>query len=205
MSSEHLSKSSQTSISGSTWSEVGNNPLQGTGYVGTGVHEGVSVAMSADGTTLLMTGEHDDNNGTYSNGFGAMWVFAEMNAPTMSPTITGGTRAPTTSAPTAPTTTAAPSTFGTSRSQYIYQKLATYNTAWPEYLQHQRFSGETSDAFAFFKANPFLFHLDYDLDPRLALFGTNFTRIWISGDQHLDNFGTVCVYLDIYYSTSLKY
>ena len=119
-----------------------------------------------------------------------------MNAPTMSPTITGGTRAPTTSAPTAPTTTAAPSTFGTSRSQYIYQKLATYNTAWPEYLQQQRFSGETSDAFTFFKANPFLFHLDYDLDPRLALFGTNFTRIWISGDQHLDNFGTVCVYLD---------
>ena len=48
---------------GSTWSEVGNNPLQGTGYVGTGVHEGVALASSADGTTLLMTGEHDDNFG----------------------------------------------------------------------------------------------------------------------------------------------
>lgn len=56
---------------GSTWTQQGSTPLVGTGYTftGSGLEQGYSVAISADGNTIL-TGSYWDNNCT-----GASYVF----------------------------------------------------------------------------------------------------------------------------------
>jgi hypothetical protein len=52
--------------------------LVGTGYIGTDIEQGTSVALSSNGTTLAVGGP-DDNNG-----FGATWIFTQDTAGTWS-------------------------------------------------------------------------------------------------------------------------
>jgi hypothetical protein len=54
--------------SGGVWSQQGSK-LVGTGAVGVGAQQGWSVALSADGNTAIMGGNHDNSN------IGAAWVF----------------------------------------------------------------------------------------------------------------------------------
>jgi|GEM_PF-6437008 len=54
--------------SGNTWTQQGSK-LVGTGSVGTTVYQGLGVAISADGNTVLVGGFKDNNN------VGATWVF----------------------------------------------------------------------------------------------------------------------------------
>ena len=60
--------------SGSTWTQQGNK-LVGTGNIGY-AQQGVSVSLSADGTTAIMGGFFDNNQQ------GAAWVFIPVVAPT---------------------------------------------------------------------------------------------------------------------------
>jgi hypothetical protein len=55
-------------VSGGTWTQQGSK-LVGTGYVGTDIEQGYSVALSADGNTLAIGGPSDDF------GIGAIWIF----------------------------------------------------------------------------------------------------------------------------------
>ena len=55
--------------SGGVWTQQGSK-LVGTGYVGSFVYQGWSVALSADGSTAVVGGIHDDANG-------AAWVFVQ--------------------------------------------------------------------------------------------------------------------------------
>jgi len=60
------------------------------------------------------------------------------------------------------------------------------------YFERQlRFSGEAADAFSFFTGNSFLFMIDYSNDSRIYNFASAKTNIWLTGDMHLDNFGTL--------------
>lgn len=56
---------------GDTWTQDGNK-LVGTGYVGT-PFQGISVALSANGDTLVVGGEGDNSN------VGAVWVFKKVD------------------------------------------------------------------------------------------------------------------------------
>jgi len=58
--------------SGGIWTQQGNK-LFGTGGVGIGLNQGVSVALSADGNTLATAGYNDNN------GVGAVWIFTRSN------------------------------------------------------------------------------------------------------------------------------
>lgn len=162
--------------SGGAWSEVSNSQFQGSGNTGSS-NQGKSVAMSKDGTSVCFGGDND--NLVSGNAQGAVWSFQQQ------------TSTPTTYTPTYSPTSLAPTSGGVARTSYIYEKLIDYNSVFPNYLQQQRWTEKTTDAFTFFKADPFLFFLDMGQDSRLTQFGTSQTRTWISGDQHLDNFGTV--------------
>jgi len=54
--------------SGSTWTQQGNK-LVGTGYTGTQIYQGQSVALSSDGNTLAVSGYYDNSQ------IGATWIF----------------------------------------------------------------------------------------------------------------------------------
>jgi len=59
--------------SGATWTQQGDK-LVGTGAVGTPAFQGTSVALSANGNTLIVGGSGDNNNA------GATWVFTRSGA-----------------------------------------------------------------------------------------------------------------------------
>jgi hypothetical protein len=69
---------------GAAWVFIRNNGVwtqQGSKLVGTGAvgkaHQGISVALSADGNTAISGGESDDS------GVGAAWVFVQPPVPTL--------------------------------------------------------------------------------------------------------------------------
>jgi hypothetical protein len=72
-------------FNGTTWVQFGGK-LVGSGAVGSTAHQGSSVSLSGDGTTVV-TGGFGDNLE-----IGAVWVFAK---PTMSPTVHVVTSSPT--------------------------------------------------------------------------------------------------------------
>ncbi|TGE19675.1 IPT/TIG domain-containing protein [Hymenobacter elongatus] len=59
---------------GTAWSQQGNK-LVGTGAAASNVNQGVSVALSADGTVLAVGGPHDNGSN------GATWVFSAASSP----------------------------------------------------------------------------------------------------------------------------
>lgn len=76
------------------------------------------------------------------------------------------------------------------RDEKVIKKIKQANNQLNDEIKYEKYCRLACATFPFYRATNYLFWDDFSEDNRLSNFSNKQTNIWISGDLHVDNFGT---------------
>lgn len=75
------------------------------------------------------------------------------------------------------------------RTTEVINQIKAETSNLSEDIKTEKYCSLACASFPFYRATNYLFWSDFSQDNRLSQFGNNKTKIWLSGDLHVDNFG----------------